>query len=1592
MMKGVTTAVDPATQALTATVELSGTSHALVYRSDAVQGSAGATTVRVPIERDQLPKGTRRVDLMVSVDGVTDVRSFDPEELPLDCVISPFKLTEGHRPRMDVAVGYVLGETDLDPDPTARTLATLERRLRGAEGDALSTADPSDNWGPDVPVAETEAVYWTQTGGYVDRSPLEAGFGEWWLAARAPPMRTPGTEAEGSAPTNDDWTGANGTSFAVIWGEEGHVRHEFDANGAHRRTVDTLTGIAELTFEDAEGRLSAVVTATGETTRFERDETGDLVAVIAPGGQRTTVDVESGLLRRITSPGGNAVTFEYASGGLLTAVTDSVGRQTTFEYDDDGRVVGRTLPTGQRVDYVRTETETGHEVRRVGADFSEWVVTVERTALSGRRVSTRCCGQPPRIVSVDRETRYVEYPDGSVLLIDERPDPWTEGDATFPASVRFTTPEGVGTDIERERTVERHEDSQVRRASETVYVDGEQYRVVFDGDRKAMTSSTPTGRTWETELDEWGRETVTRLADLAPVRYEYDGDRVSAVIVGTEDARRFTFRYADDRTLREATDPVSRTYTFEYDVDANVVTEHLPGGRMTSYAYNAAGECVSVTPPGRQPHRFDWTATGLPAQYTPPGLGATDGASKANDDADDDRWEFEYDGEGQLVRAVTPDGSIDVERTDGRPTAFVHPGGRTDFGYDEFGTLETVTAPDQVEVAYERDGALPRVVAWGGPVTGRVETTYGPGLSVTATRVNDEPPVEISHDADGQVIGAGSISLDRAPTTGLLVGGRLDGTTDRWEYDSFADVRRHVVDQDEEVVHEASYERDALGRILTATVTTAAAITTVDYAYDEAGRLASVRENGDLVAKYEYDENGNRVQAKTPDGSVTADYDSRDRLLRYGDISFSYTARGVLQNRTDAEGTTTYDYDLLGNLRTVDLSDGCRIEYIIDGHNRRIGKRVDGDLVAGWLYDGDRPIAEVDADGTVRSRYVYATNGRTPDYLVHDGRRYRLVTDHLGSPLAVIDSETGEVVQRRTYDAFGVLVSDTSPELHPFGFAGGLYDPDTGLVRFGLRDYDPRVGRFTAPDPIGFAGGDTNLYAYALSDPVNNVDPTGLMPTPDTILDIGFGAYDLYQYAKCPSKENAFALALDGIGLALPGVTGLSQIFKNVDDIAKYLLKHPEMAKGVQEGLEWALKRADKLDGPAGKKLQEFLDAVKRRVSPKSPTSRKSLKPSELPNRSPALKDSQYHHDAVDARRRQSDAHYGTRSSKWDNAERADDGLTRKKHFPDGSEAQKALRKGKDAHVFEETVDPDALIDDVLKNGEYIGKDTKGYHRFGKSTGQPVGVRKQNGKSDVPLSYVEVKTKQMPDGTWKHHAVPRTKKPRSTEGRPIRKGADPRKISARSKEGFVGEVIETFGGNPTVSRGSNRQDLFRVRKTGHKYDHATASPLNIKHPSTNEVTGVKKVRWGSPSRKNTLKPGETPNRGVRYVDEKITNRNVKEMYKSTDDSPIDRLAQKQLDLAKRNGASEEELKRLQERLMPQNTNRIRTGGRGKTDGFERTPSKEEIDRMVPDTDRTVSDRMLSEETNETKRTVRRVHDAEQMGREENKESDDEESK
>jgi RHS repeat-associated protein len=221
----------------------------------------------------------------------------------------------------------------------------------------------------------------------------------------------------------------------------------------------------------------------------------------------------------------------------------------------------------------------------------------------------------------------------------------------------------------------------------------------------------------------------------------------------------------------------------------------------------------------------------------------------------------------------------------------------------------------------------------------------------------------------------------------------------------------------------------------------------------------------------------------------------------------------------------------LGNLIRVDLPDGRVIEYLVDADQRRVGKKVNGVLQKQWVYaDNSRIVAQVTGAGKVVSRFIWADGLgsrdkivrsvltrlglnlpklldrlrafnrrvllRGPAFMVQNGTLYRVIGDHLGTPRLFANASTGGVVGRLDVDEWGQATNDTSSAFAPFGFASGLLDTEAGLMRFGARDYDAFVSRWTSKDPYLTHGG-TNLYGYAKGDPVNSRDIDGTDPVTD---------------------------------------------------------------------------------------------------------------------------------------------------------------------------------------------------------------------------------------------------------------------------------------------------------------------------------------------------------------------------------------------------------------------------------------------------------------------------------------------------------------
>lgn len=279
--------------------------------------------------------------------------------------------------------------------------------------------------------------------------------------------------------------------------------------------------------------------------------------------------------------------------------------------------------------------------------------------------------------------------------------------------------------------------------------------------------------------------------------------------------------------------------------------------------------------------------------------------------------------------------------------------------------------------------------------------------------------------------------------------------------------------------------------------------------------------------------------------------------MTYGDASYSYAANGELTEKTENGVTTRYTYDVLGNLMQVRLPSDVTIDYLIDGENRRIGKQVNGELVQGFLYqDQLNLVAELDNTGNVFSWFVYGTRSNVPDYMIRGGDSYRIISDHLGSPRLVVNAQTGEVAQRMDYDAWGNVVQDTNPGFQPFGFAGGIYDQQLGLLRYGARDYDPVTGRWTIKDPIYFDGGQLNLYAYVMSNPMNWVDEDGFAPKPG--VGLGVEAHNGgKEHVHWGPKSNPRQNAVNKDGTVRHGKAPTNKMKKLINGMFGWTLKPP---------------------------------------------------------------------------------------------------------------------------------------------------------------------------------------------------------------------------------------------------------------------------------------------------------------------------------------------------------------------------------------------------------------------------------------------------
>jgi RHS repeat-associated protein len=893
---------------------------------------------------------------------------------------------------------------------------------------------------------------------------------------------------------------------SYVGSSHGHKLYVFNTVGQHIETLDALTGQPIYTFQySSDGLLTSLTDAEGRVTTIQRDAQGNPISITAPHGQITQLSTQTvgGALHlsSVTNPAGDTWKMGYDSTtGVLTSFTDPNGNTEQYSYDSNGflsKVVdangggwtlSRTGSTDQSGPYTVTMTSA------MGRTYS--FAVSQQSDGSNLDVATAPDGTESSLDITPSGQQTTTAADGTVTTVQLSADPRFGLMSPVPSSATIKTPSGLTWTGGETRSVNLQSPSNLlslTSLTETHTVNGETWTSAYNPADLTWSLSTPAGRTSSVTVNSLDLPVEVSVPEIAPVTMTYDsaGRILSESSTSGTSTRTTSFSYYPSGPskgwLESATDPTGQTVSYQYDPAGRVTQETLPDGSVVGFAYDANGNLTALTPPGESAHTFSYDAVNDTTSDTSPTVtGQTPLA-----------FHYAYNLDRQLTGITEPDGSAVALAYDsgGRLSSVTLPGGSAyQYAYTaKTGQVASITAPGGEMLDETWDGFLNTQTQWVGPVAGTVSRTFDDNFRVTALAV-DGTATNYGYDADGLLTQAGGLAVTRDAQNGRITGTTTGDVATARTYDGFGAVASLDTNTGTTPLYQASYTRDADGRITQAVVDQNGVTTTWGYSYDSRGRLATVSENGSVVDTYGYDANGNRISVN---GQTVATYNADDQITSYNGVPYTYAADGSLA----VVGTTTYQYDALGHLLDVKTPTET-IAYTYDGLGRRVGKSVNGTLVQGFLYaDGIHPLAELDGQGNVVETFVYGTRPNVPDLMIKGGVTYRIISDQLGSPVEVINTATGAVVEQITYDVWGNITSDTNPGFQPFGFAGGLYDADTGLVHFGARDYDPTIGRWTTRDPLGFAGGDTNLYGYVLQDPINGIDSLGL----EWQASLGFG-------------------------------------------------------------------------------------------------------------------------------------------------------------------------------------------------------------------------------------------------------------------------------------------------------------------------------------------------------------------------------------------------------------------------------------------------------------------------------------------------------
>jgi RHS repeat-associated protein len=923
--------------------------------------------------------------------------------------------------------------------------------------------------------------------------------------------------------------------------EKEGTRYYFSSAGNLSTITDRNDNSAILSYTG--GNLATITDPAGRSTVFSYDSANHIVSIADSVGNSYNFSYSGNDLSSITYPGGGNWSYTYASNGQMGSKTDPLGNTTVYTYGTDNRLASATDPEGKTRSLVYPESGTGatRTTTFKEKDGGIWLYSYDTRAgvLLGKTDPEG--GTTSYAYDANGNRTSTTLPDG------------TKSEYQYDNLGNMTS----ATDALGQTTEYTYNDF-----SQVVSVrgaDGDVTGYSYDANGNMTAMTDPTGATTKYRVD--GRGNVTSVTNAVGQTTSFSYDNKGNVISVTDPAGgTTTYTYDGAGNVTSQTDNAGNVTSFAYDSRNRLVKTIDPQGNITSYTYDLSGNKISQTDGNGNTTAYQYSYQGQPIRtidalgnvttfsYGSTGCpscgGGTDKLTSLTD-ADGNSTNYNYDALGRLFSETDPLGNSTTYSYDpnGRVTAKTDGNGATTtYAYDSLGRLLKKSYPDGTPASFTYDSKGNIITAANQNIS--YSFVYDAKGDVTSVTDSNGKMVSYSYDAagnrtkmvspDGRTIGysydsAGrlkSISDNGTFSLGYDNVGRRssltypNGDITTYSYDSGGRVV-NIIQKNASgaVIASNSYTLDKVGNGLS----NATQERSISYRYDPIYRLTqalssapgnssnSTGKGGGISNAaqqqkelYKYDPVGNRLSS---DHIASYAYNDANQLVQDGG-SYTYDKNGNLAGKVTSDGKTTYTWDFENRLTKVTTPDGTVVTFAYDPLGRRIEKQGTGNgdtTTIHYFYDDENILFDYDDTGAVGNRYTHGPGGDEHLAVATGKDTYFYHADGLGSVTALTDS-SGKAVQTYQYDSFGNLKDQKNRVKQPYTYTGREWDKETGLYLMGVRYYDPMEGRFLSKDPISFAGGDVNLYAYVKSNPINYRDPYGTNPIAGAIEggEVGF--------------------------------------------------------------------------------------------------------------------------------------------------------------------------------------------------------------------------------------------------------------------------------------------------------------------------------------------------------------------------------------------------------------------------------------------------------------------------------------------------------